>query len=96
MSIDANVVGLTFLPDGSVRMTLEQPDRSRTAGRDSLIVREPPGNLPVLLGLHVWGGCDFLMCGEVRIGQRDGYGRCWIFEAALEEVERTGAGKVEG
>jgi hypothetical protein len=92
VSIDANVVGIARLPGGDVRLTLEQPDPTRTAGREAIVVEKPPANVDVLLDRAVWGGADALMCGEIRIGHRLGYGACVLHREALSQVERTGAG----
>jgi hypothetical protein len=85
MSIDANVVGITWT--GTIaRLTLEQPDRSRCAGQNTLDVHYPPVALPTLLNRHIWGGSDSLMCGETKIGKRVGYGACELDNAALLDL----------
>ncbi len=82
MSIDAVVVGISY-PGKIARLTLEQPDQSRCAGRNSLDVHHPPVALPTLIDRHIWGGSEILMCGDVRIGRRIGYGACELDNAAL-------------
>ena len=36
MSIDAKIVGITWLPTGEARLALEQEDLSRVAGQETL------------------------------------------------------------
>lgn len=75
MSIDANVVGIQTLPDGTRQLVLEQPDKSRCAGRSVLAVEEPaPSNLAILFDKPIWGGDSEIMCGEIKVGERIGYG----------------------
>jgi hypothetical protein len=96
VSIDANVTGISYLPDGTARLALEQPDRTRDAGQDALTVLNMPEGLELLLGRHVWGGADTLMCGEIKIGERVGCTRCLLHERALAQVEASGAGLPRG
>jgi hypothetical protein len=86
VSIDANVVGITRLANGTARLALEQPDRSRCAGQDALVVVNPSQCLNRLLNCHVWGGAGFLMCGDIRIAERIGYTRCRIDNEALAKL----------
>jgi hypothetical protein len=86
VSIDATVVGITRLADGTARLALEQPDRSRCAGQDALVVVNPSPRLNQLLNCHVWGGDGFLMCGNIRIAERIGYTRCRIDNQALAKL----------
>ena len=90
MSIDAVVVGMVTLADGSQRLTLEQPDRSRTAGQSTLTVIDAPSNLAILLGGEIWGGDSFLMCGQIEIGKREGYTTCRMDYDKLIEVASHG------
>lgn len=83
MSIDAVVTGIAFKDDGTARLTLEQPDRSRCAGQDVLTVVNATPYLQVLMDQPVWGGADTLMHGETRIGRRVGYTRVEIDYDAL-------------
>ena len=75
MSIDATIVGVTYLPGGDARLTLEQPGRSRVAGQQAFIVVDAPPGLEHIIGEHVWGGCSSLMIGETEVAQRIGYTR---------------------
>jgi len=90
MSIDATVMGMAQLADGTMRLTLEQPDGSRCAGRGTLTVVDPPSNLAILIGRAVWGGDESLMCGEIKIGKRDGYSAVRISYDALIAVASRG------
>ena len=71
MSIDAKIVGITWLPTGEARLALEQEDLSRVAGQETLIVTPPlPRSLKRLLQHDIWGGESSIMLGDVEIGKR--------------------------
>lgn len=87
MSIDAIVVGISTMNNGQKRLNLEQPDKSRCAGVNFLMIAEPcPPNVAILLGKPVWGGANDLLCGKIIVGKRIGYETVQLNYNALIEV----------
>lgn len=88
MSIDATITGILINKDG-VKLILEQPDKSRCAGQNSLYLE---GNIPnvrilqLLIDEPVWGSNDCLMMGETKIGQRIGYGGLELYNLSIQEA----------
>jgi hypothetical protein len=85
MSIDARVIGVTW--KGTVAyLILEPRDEGGCAGQVRLTVHYPPLALPTLVGRDIWGGDNFLMCGDRRIGRRIGYTACELSNSALLDL----------
>lgn len=76
MAIDATVVGVSYLPDGTARLALEPADKMRApAGQETIVVVNPRPGLEGIIGSTVWGGSSELMLGQTKIADRIGYGR---------------------
>ena len=73
MSIDARIIGVTYLPDGTARLVMEPRQPHGHAGQSSFIVLDPPQHLDGMIGSEVWGGDSWLMCGDTKIADRIGY-----------------------
>lgn len=92
MSIDANITAIERDGDGDFVMKLHQPNKTRIAGRRTLIIMLPiPDNIYYLVGKKVWGGADSLMCGEIEIGKRIGYTRVRLSQEAIAKVQEQDA-----
>lgn len=88
MSIDAYVTGLAWLPNGTVRLTLEQPDSSRCAGRSEIIVENPCPSMDALWNQHIWGGSEQILIGETTIARRNSYGSLTMLPEADEFLNK--------
>lgn len=75
MSIDATIIGVTYLSDGTAKLMLEQSDSSRCAGQNSLIVLNPPKDMSGIIGCNIWGSSDSILFGDKKIAKRIGYSR---------------------
>lgn len=80
MSIDARVESVRINEDGSGELRLT--DRPATkpgapkgiAGQPSLAFESAPEEVTALNGRDIWGGDSSIMLGDVRIGDRVGWG----------------------
>lgn len=75
MAIDAVVVGVRFV-EGEHKLTLEPRGRGTAAGQETLVITNPPDDpsqLGDFVGAELWGGSGYLMLGDAKIADREGY-----------------------
>lgn len=74
MSINAEIIGTTILDDGSVALELAPWDET-PAGQPRLIIvnpPDPPEQMAVMTGCHIWGGADAVYIGSTKFADRIG------------------------
>jgi hypothetical protein len=79
MSIDAKIIDVCKMEDGTAILHLYQPDNKRCAGQPYLTVLNPEVGLPTI-GTEIWGGSSDIMVGEKTIAKRIGYTRIEMIE----------------
>ena len=88
MSIDAVVTGFRKTKD-ELYLTLG-PRGKHGPGRSELFIEDIPSDLAPdeLIGVEIWGGDNFIMCGDERIGTRTSYADIRLNENAAAAVRQ--------
>lgn len=79
MSIDARIIDVCQMDDGTVKLHLHQPDRKRIAGQEYLTVLNPNFGVPKI-GTSIWGSANSIMIGDKTIADRIGYDKIKMLE----------------
>jgi len=89
MSLSAVVWDVTRC-DGVLKLWLCDCGQD-SAGQASLLVGGKCKLAERLVGCSIWaGGSGPVMCGDIKIGRRVGYGGCVLWDYAIREVLDSG------
>ena len=88
MSIDATVWDVTRDDDG-LKLWLADREPDGIAGQSRLIVVGSCQSAERLVGKNIWAaGSGSIMCGDVVVGHRIGYGSCTLLNHGIKEAIR--------
>ena len=89
MSLDATVWDVTR-ESGVLKLWLGDREPGGIAGQASLEVVGACQSAELLVGRDIWAaGSGSVMCGDVEVGRRIGYGRCTLFNHGIKEAVAT-------
>lgn len=91
MAIDARISAVTFVSNGTCRLSLEDRNNHSVAGQVKLYIQNTDNTVreygKSLVGCEIWGGAEKLMLGDKLIANRQSYTVIRLVENWVQVVQ---------